>query len=87
MILFTDFVIDPLIRSQIGEIYFWLSLTIIALNVLITIIVILRKPYIYLRSKMKIWQEKKTRLKLIKERKKMVAKMKKKEEEEKQKNL
>ncbi len=48
LIMFTDFVLDPLIRAQIGEIYFSLSIAIIAINVLITIIVLIRAPYIYI---------------------------------------
>ena len=49
LILFTDFVIDPIIRSQIGEFYFWLSISIIVINVLITIIFLLGNPYLYLK--------------------------------------
>ena len=55
LILFTDFVIDPIIRSQIGEFYFWLSIVIIAINVLITIIVLLRNPYLYLKARYLRW--------------------------------
>ncbi len=51
LILFTDFVLDPLIRAQIGEIYFWLSIAIIVINLLITLIVLLRLPYIYINAR------------------------------------
>ena len=46
--LFTDFVIDPIIRSQIGEFYYFLSIAIIAINVLVTLIILMRAPYIYI---------------------------------------
>ena len=61
LIFFTDFVLDPLVRSQIGEVYFWLSITIIAINVLITLLVLLRAPYIYIKASYKKWQDKKER--------------------------
>jgi hypothetical protein len=67
LIMFTDFVFDPLIRAQIGEIYFWLSIAIIAINVLITIIVLIRAPYIYIKARYIRWKEKRARLLLIKE--------------------
>ena len=49
--MFTDFVLDPLVRAQIGEVYFLLSIAIIAINVLITLIVLLRLPYIYINAR------------------------------------
>jgi hypothetical protein len=55
LIMFTDFVIDPIIRSYIGEVYFWLSIVIIAINVLITLFVIVRFPYIYLKARYLRW--------------------------------
>ena len=51
LIMFTDFVLDPLVRAQIGEVYFLLSIAIIAINVLITLIVLLRLPYIYINAR------------------------------------
>ena len=59
--MFTDFVIDPLIRSQIGEAYFWLSIEIITMNLFITLIVLLRTPYIYFQARYKKWQHKRER--------------------------
>ena len=67
LILFTDFVIDPIIRSQIGEFYYFLSLTIIAINVLVTLIILMKTPYIYIKARYNRWQEKRARLVLIKE--------------------
>ena len=55
LIMFTDFVLDPLIRAQIGEIYFWFSIAIIAMNVLITLIVLIRDPYIYIKARYVRW--------------------------------
>ena len=66
LILFTDFIIDPIIRSQIGEIYFWLSITIIAINVVITFIVLLRAPYVYIKERFLRWREKRKKLLVIK---------------------
>ena len=51
LVLFTDFVIDPVVRSQIGEFYFWLSIIIIAINVLITLLVIMKAPCIYMKAR------------------------------------
>ena len=51
LIMFTDFVLDPLVRSKIGEVYFWLSIIIITINVLITLLVLLRAPYIYIKAR------------------------------------
>ena len=59
--MFTDFVLDPLIKAQIGEIYFWLSIAIIVINVLITLIVLLRFPFIYIEVRYKSFKEKRTR--------------------------
>ena len=68
LIMFTDFVIDPIIRSQIGEFYFWLSIGIIVINVLITIIVLLRNPYLYIKARFLRWKERKARILMIKQR-------------------
>jgi hypothetical protein len=65
--MFTDFVIDPITRSQIGEFYYWFSLAIISLNVLITMLVLLRVPYIYIKERYISWKEKRAKLALEKE--------------------
>ena len=65
LIIFTDFVIDPIVKSQIGEFYFWLSIVIITANVLTTLFVLLRAPYIYIKARWIRWREKKARLALI----------------------
>ena len=51
MVLFTDYVIDPIRRSQIGEVYFWVAIVVIALNILITVGVLTRLVYIFLKAK------------------------------------
>ena len=66
LILFTDFVIDPLIRFQIGEFYYLLSITIIAINVLVTLIILMKTLYIYIKARYYRCQEKRVRLVLIK---------------------
>ena len=62
LIMFTDFVMDPIIRSKVGEFYFWLSIVIIAINVLITLFVLMRPPYVYIKTKYEKWLEKKIKL-------------------------
>ena len=59
--MFTDFVIYPIIRSQIGEYYFWLSIIIIVINVMLTILVLLKLPYLFIYAKYKRWREIKER--------------------------
>jgi hypothetical protein len=51
LVLFTDFVINPIRRSQIGEVYFWVAIVVIALNILITLGVLTRLIFIFLKAK------------------------------------
>ncbi len=51
MVLFTDFVINPIIRSQIGEVYFWVAILVIAINILITVGVLTRLVFLILKAK------------------------------------
>ena len=52
--MFTDFVLDPLVRAQIGEVYFWVAIVVIALNILITVGFLTRLIYIFLKAKYEI---------------------------------
>ena len=51
LVLFTDFVIDPLVRSQIGEVYFWIAILVIATNILVTVTVLMRLFCIFFKAK------------------------------------
>ena len=51
LILFTDFVFDPIIKSKVGEFYFWLAIAIIVINIFITLLVLMKAPYLIIRAK------------------------------------